>query len=177
MKQQLRKKDEPVFNRIWESIFSQDEVVLSDAEKAIKERWEFSWKLLCAMHHNRNIVAALKQSFDVSERQAYADLANAIKLYSDPRLASKKAKHVIAEEWIVKGLKKAWENDDLDNYNRLLRRYNALNGLEDQTAPLEPRPPITVVFTNNPDALLKQAEDLMQGTQDTQDIDHEDLEP
>jgi len=47
--------------------------------------------------------------------------------------------------------------------NSLARRYNAVNGLEDDIKTQLPRAPITIVFNSDPEVLKKQAQELMEG--------------
>lgn len=130
----MKKTNDSTFDRIYKYYFNQKtNVALSATEEAIRERWDFAWKLLANMFTRRQVVEAMTQRFsDIHKAIAYDDMNKAMMLFGDPRNANKEAKKALSEEWITKGIKKAWDDQDLDAYERLIGRYNKLNKLEDE---------------------------------------------
>jgi hypothetical protein len=131
--QELRKTASDTFDRIYNNFFNpKAKTKLTPKEKEVMERWDFSWKMLAAMYTQRQVVEALVQKFGVNKSIAYDDVGKAMMLFGDPRNSNKEAKRLMAEEWLIKGIKKAWDDGDLDAYERMVGRYSKLNKLEDE---------------------------------------------
>jgi len=129
---EARKSTDKVFDAIYKFYFNKKTTYeLTPEEEAIRVRWDFAWKALNQMLTRRQVVSALMQTYNVTHVQAYNDVNKCMMLFGDPRNANKDAKRAIAEDWIVKGIKKAWDDKDLDAYERLLARYSKLNRLEE----------------------------------------------
>jgi len=132
-KREMRKTSDSIFDRICKYYFNQKtNVKLTAQEEAIRERWDFAWKLLANMYTRRQVTDALVQTYQVHKTVAYDDLNKCMMLFGDPRQSNKDAKRALSEEWITKGIKKAWDDQDLDAYERLIGRYNKLNKLESE---------------------------------------------
>ncbi len=129
---EMRKTADLLFDRIYKFYFNRKtNVALTTEEENVRLRWDFAWKMLANMYTPRQVCDALCQRFEVKKSIAYNDVNNAMKLFGDPRQANKDAKRIIAEEWIVRGIKKAWDDQDLDAYERLVGKYNKINKLEE----------------------------------------------
>jgi hypothetical protein len=178
--QEMRKAAKTTFDRIWNNYFNvKSTVVLSEKEKQIRERWEFAWKMLCAMYTRRQVVEAITKKFEVESAIAYNDVLNGMRLFSDPRTVTKAAKRALSEEWTLWALKKAKEDGDLDAVDRLIGKYNKLHGLEEQEGESLPDfiknfKPTQIIIVGSIADLQAQAQQLQE--QITHDISFEDGE-
>jgi hypothetical protein len=177
---EMRKVSDTIFDRIYKYYFNKKtNVALNDEEEAIRDRWDFAWKLLANMYTRRQVVEALTQKYNhIHKSIAYDDVNKAMMLFGDPRNANKEAKKALAEEWITKGIKKAWDDQDLDAYERLIGRYNKLNSLEDGHSEnieelMKQLRPHQVVIVANMDELKTEISKLQEDL--IQDIDHEEI--
>lgn len=176
--QALRKTASDTFDRIYNNFFNpKAKTKLTPKEKEVMERWDFSWKMLAAMYTQRQVVEALVQKFGVNKSIAYDDVGKAMMLFGDPRNSNKEAKRLMAEEWLIKGIKKAWDDGDLDAYERMVARYNKLNKLEDEQNNdiadlLKHFKAVQINLVANMQDLQAEAEKLRE--QITMDVPHED---
>lgn len=177
---EAKKTKDSTFDRIFKFYYSKNRIVLRDKEEEIRDRWYTAWQLLCNTYTRNQVAKGLAKQFGITERQGFQDVDNAMKLFSDPKNTDKLAKRAISEEWTVKGIKKAWDNGDLLSYERLIRRYNRINGLENEENPLSEwiknQKPVAVLITADPKELEKAAAELMKDVPDVHDIPYQEVE-
>lgn len=177
---EANKTKDSIFDRIFKFYFSKNNVKLKPAEEKIRERWYFAWQLLCNSYTRTQAAQGLARRFNISARQGFKDVAFAMMLFSDPSQSDKQAKRAISEEWTIKAMKKAERKGDLLALERLIRRYNRINGLELEENPMrewiKKQKPVAVVITADPKELEKMAADLMKGVPDVKDIPYEEVE-
>lgn len=130
---EARKTTDSTFDRIYKFYFNKKSVVVLDKdEEHTRDRWDFAWKMLNGMYARRQVVEAMSAKYGIEKSVAYDDINKSMMLFGNPAVANKDAKRAIAEEWIVKGIKKAWDDQDLDAYERLVARYAKINKLEEE---------------------------------------------
>lgn len=175
--------NETTFERIWKFYYEKSEIELKEKEEEIRQRLINIWSLLGEILTDRQAVLAHvrwceDKGYRIKERTAYEDLRYAKMLFGDRTKQSKAAHRAVVNEWLVKGIKKAWEANDMDNYQRLIRRYNALNGLESDTTGTGSRPPITIAFKADRETLEKQIQEMRQkaAAAQAEDIPYTDVE-
>lgn len=175
---EARKTSDSVFDRIYKFYFNKKTTIaLTREEEAVRERWDFAWKMLAGMYTKRQVVEGVIQKFDVRKSIAYDDVTNCMMLFGDPRNANKDAKRALAEEWIIKGIKKAWDDQDLDAYERLIGKFNKINQLEEENTDgladlLKNLRPTQIVIVAKRDDLNKEIEALQKEV--TLDINHDE---
>lgn len=173
--QEMRKAASSTFDRIYNHIFNKKATLeLTAKELGVMERWEYAFKMLGNMNTPRQVVNLLIIKFGGRKSVAYDDVAKSMMLFGDPRNSNKEAKRAIAEEWIIKGIKKAWKNEDLDAYEKLISRYSKINGLDNETNTeladlLKKLRPTKITFTLTMEELKREADQL------TEDVDFEDV--
>jgi RNAse (barnase) inhibitor barstar len=168
------------FNVLWKYYYEpQKQVQLTDFEDEFRRRLSNAWDLLTGkVLNDRKAVLAhtqwCKDNFmQITERTAYNDICRAKMLFGDPRVNTPVFEKARMSNIILELIEVAKRNGDLENAGRLIRRYNAVNGLEDDLKTNVPRPPITIVFSSDEETLLKQAAELMKGA--AVDTDYEDV--
>jgi hypothetical protein len=168
------------FARIWKFYFEpKKNIALSDFEDEVRKRLNNAWLLLTGkILNDRKAVLAhtewCKQNFmEITERTAYDDVRRAKMLFGDPRMSTaifekKRMSEILLDQ--IEMLRTVQQTgntiDKIESakaINSLARRYNAVNGLEDDIKTQLPRPPITIVFNSDPEVLKKQAQELMEG--------------
>jgi hypothetical protein len=178
-----RKTDTP-FDRIWKHIFTpKKRVELKAKDLALKERWEYMWKLICGdvLTDRQAILAHLQRYPDIDESTAYRDLADAKKLFGDARNGTKAQRRAIANEWITELLNKAKEKEDFTAAEKLVQRYIQLHGLDSEDSDalaklLKKQRPAMIVFTTDPKELERQKKELEREAGRTLDVDHEEID-
>lgn len=175
---EAKKTADTTFDRIYKYYFGKKAVELSEKQEAIRDRWEKAYAMLCDMKTPRKVAAMLHKLYGVDPRTGYNDIRNSMMLFGDPQIGMKSAKRAITNEWITKGIEKAWKDDDMQSYDRLISRYININGISsDQDNPiadlLRKLKPTKIEFSlEDPDKLKKEADKLMR---DVEDIDHEEI--
>ena len=175
--------NESTLDRIWKYYYDKADIQLKEKEEEIRTRLNNIWKLLGDILTDRQAVQAhIKWCEDnghkIKESIAYEDLRAAKMIFGDPSKQQKAAQKAISSEWLVKGIKKAWEDEDMDNYQRLIRRYNALNGLENDQENAVPKKEATpIVFSSDPETLKQQIADMRRKAEkaNAQSVDYEDV--
>lgn len=158
--------NDTTFDRIWKFYYDKSDIQLKEKEEEIRRRLINIWSLLGDILTDRKAVLAhvkwcRDKGYKISEKYAYEDLRTAKMLFGDRRIQDKAAKRAIVSDWLIKGIKYAWDHKDMDNYQRLIRRYNVLNGLEGDKDQLpSDRPAIAVIFNADPETLKKQADEM-----------------
>jgi hypothetical protein len=168
---------ESSFDRIWKYYYEPKKAVeLTDHEDDMRRRLSNMWDLLTAKVLNdkkavrAHIIWCKDNCMTISERTAYDDLRRAKHLFGDPRVNTPVFEKARISSILLELIETAKTTGDLDNAQRLIRRYNAINGLEEDIKTQLPRAPITIVFTAEEAILKKQAEELMTGV--TIDVEH-----
>jgi len=168
------------FARIWKFYFEpKKNIALSEFEEEVRKRLNNAWLLLTGkVLNDRKAVLAhtlwCKQNFmEISERTAYDDVRRAKMLFGDPRMSTSIFEKKRMSEILLDQIEMLRTIQDTGNtadkieaaksINSLARRYNAVNGLEDDIKTQLPRAPITIVFNSDPEVLKKQAQELMEG--------------
>lgn len=174
---EAKKTADTTFDKIYKFYFGKKDYPLNGVENEIRERWHTAWNMLCEAKSRGKIVAFLTQNYDIGSRTAYSDISNAMRLFGNPEIGKKAAKRAIVNEWIIKGIEKAWDNDDMLAYERLIGKYGKINGLEaDQDNPiadlLTKLKPTKIEFTLKPEQLQAEADKLIE---DVIDVEHKDL--
>lgn len=188
LREAIRIKDSS-FDRIWKFYYDPKKpVALSDHEEEMRKRLSNAWDLLTGkVLNDRKAVLAhvtwCKDNFmQISERTAYDDVRRAKQLFGDPRVNTpvfEKARiSAVLLDQIEQMKKISDTGSTIDQIeaakaiNQLTRRYNAVNGLEDDIKTKLPRPAIVINFNSDEETLKQQAAELMQGV--TIDIDHQE---
>lgn len=177
---EARRVNDSGFDRIWKYYFEpKKNVLLSEHEEEVRKRLKHAWELLTGkVLNDRKAVLAhtswCKENFmEISERTAYDDVRRAKMLFGDPRVSTamfeKARMSAILLDQIenMKRISDSGANEEkieaAKAINALARRYNAVNGLEEDIRTQIPRPAITINFNSDPDVLKKQAAELMEG--------------
>lgn len=164
---EARRTADTTFDRIYKSYFGKLRIELTEKETEIRDRWDFGFRMMCQAHTDRDIVILMMKKFGIAKPTAYDDIKNIQALFGDQKQANKEFKRLKAEHWIQRGIKKAWKNDKLLSYERLIGRYTKINGLElepgNELADLVKKlKPHSITFVLDPEALKKQAKELME---------------
>lgn len=174
---EARRINDSSFDRMWKYYYDpKKNVALTEKEEEMRLRLINVWQLLTGkiLNDRKAVLAHItwcKENYMIiQERTAYDDLRRAKHLFGDPRVSTAIFEKARISAILLDMIKKASDENDLDNAQRLIRRYNAVNGLEEDIRTQVPRPAITINFNADPDTLKKQAADLMQGA--TEDVDY-----
>jgi hypothetical protein len=171
------------FDRIWKFYYEKSAIELKPKEEEIRSRLVNIWGLLGDILTDRAAIQAHMQwcndqGYRIKETTAYEDLRYSKMLFGDRRQQTKAAKKAIVSEWLLKAIKHAWEKREneffLGQFQALIRRYNKLNGLEDDQAVPAERPAVQINFSSDPEVLRKQAEDLRRKFEN---VDAQDITP
>lgn len=170
------KSKDSTADRIYKYYHSKSRVELTEEEEGIRVRWEKAWFLLCRHKTVKEVTAVIGKMFNIGKSIAYDDVRNAQMLFGNPQQDMREAKKAMAETWIVRGLRKAWKNEDMESYQKLLKQYCELNGLSDQSNDdtlanlLKNFKPTQVIITSSDLDLTAAAQKLQD--QITKDIEH-----
>jgi len=174
-----RRTRDSKFDRIWKYYYLTDkQVQLTKKEEELRKRWELAWMMDCSLLSKQKIARRISKRFDISERQGFKDVQMARLLFSDPTQNNKDAQRAIMSNLIELLIKKAVANKDFKAAEKLILRYDKINGLsaerENPVAEfMQRQKPVAIVFNSDPETLKKQAEELMQ---DVQDVDHVEID-
>lgn len=166
------------FDKIWKYYFEPNKTIkLTPKEDDIRHRWEMAWLMDSTLLIRRKIVNRMMQKFDITERQGYKDINNARLLFSDPTAQNKEARRLIMSNLLEGMIRKAVAKDDFKSAERLIMRYEKLNGLHREENHelgeyLKKQKPAVIVFSTDPEILKKQADQLIE---DVKDVDFEDI--
>lgn len=127
------KSKDSTADRIYKYYHSKSRVELTEEEEGIRERWEKAWFLLCSHKTQKEVVNTVGTLFSISKSVAYDDVRSAMMLFGNPQQDMRDAKKAMAETWIIQGLNKCWDDKDMDGYQKFLKQYTELNGLNDQS--------------------------------------------
>lgn len=175
--------NDSTFDRIWKFYYEKSEIELKEKEEEIRSRLVNIWGHLGDILTDRKAVAAhikwcQDKGYRIKERTAYEDLRYARMLFGDRSKQSKAAQRAIVNEWLIWGINKAKDENSLKAFAMLIRRYNALNGLEGDQTGSSARPPIQINFNSDPETLKKKIEEMRQkaAAANAQDVDYSDAE-
>jgi hypothetical protein len=179
LREARRIKDQS-FDRIWKFYYEpKKEIQLTEFEEDMRKRLAHVWDLLTGKVLNdrkavqAHVVWCKDNYMEITERTAYDDLRRSKQLFGDPKVNTPVFEKARISNILLDLIEIAKANKDLDNAQRLIRRYNAVNGLEDDIKTQLPRPAITINFNADEETLKKQAAELMQGI--AVDTDFQDL--
>lgn len=170
------KSKDSTADRIYKYYHSKSRIELTEEEEGIRERWEKAWFLLCRHKTVKEVTAIISKMFNVGKSVAYDDVRNAQMLFGNPQQDMREAKKAMAETWIIRGLNKAWKDEDLDSYQKLLKQYCELNGLSDQSNDdtlaelIKKFKPTQIILNSSEQELTMAAQKLQE--QITKDIEH-----
>lgn len=173
---EAKRVEDTTYERIWKYYFHKDtEIVLSDCEEEIRQRWQEAWRLRCDILTKAETVQKLVETYGGSVRRAYYDIAHAESLFGDPQIGNKAAQKAILTEILTKALKSAYDLKQFDIVEKISGRISKINGLEEKdnnflSEMVKKMKPHTIVFSADPETLKKQAEALME---DVETIDTE----
>jgi len=179
-----KRKSDTSFDRIWKYFYDQKtRISLSAKELELKEKYELAWKMLCSMYTRKQVAIALVERYDhkITERTAYNYIDASMSLFGDPQNSNKEAQRQIVSEWLIRAIRKAWEDKNFKAYEKLILRYTRLNGLEgsndaDIAKLLKNRKPAVFIFTTDESTLKEQADKLMEDVETpTIDTKYEDI--
>jgi len=181
---------ESSFDRVWKYLYEpKKNVQLSEQEDEILKRLQNAWNLLTGkILNDRKAVLAHRawckeNCMNISERTAYDDIKRAKILFGDPRITSAvldKARMSAIILDLMEEMRKLSESGTLEEkleaakvIEKLMNRYNKINGLEEDIKMQMPRPAITIEFSADDETLKRQTEELMK---DVTDIEHEEID-
>ena len=97
------------FDKIRSYIIGQSQTLPEHLE-AVRLRWTAAFTLMLdtGLTSDRQVVKQLMATFDISEAQAYVDIAASKRLFGDARKASKEAERYLASENAKQLFAKAW---------------------------------------------------------------------
>jgi len=180
--ERAKRSSEKTFDRIWLFFFSKKKIRLSSKEEEILVRWDTVFKLRAqGMFTRSQVVDILIKKFEISRRTAYNDVQYSEQLFCNPDSANKDQKREILSEWLIRGAKKAFDSNNLESYQRLLNTYADVNNLKGQDIEslsdlIKGRKPVTILITSDPEALKKQADELIADIEDAQIVEDEEDE-
>ena len=183
------------FDKIWKYYYEpKKNIELSEHEEEIRLRLNNVWQLITGrVLNDRKAVLAHTQwckdnYMQISERTAYDDLRRTKFLFGDPRqnmATFEKARISSILLDLIETAKSTVEKCTAmgeyelaakhnDSAARLIRRYNAVNGIEQDPKTQLPRPPIVINFNADKETLMQQAAELMKGI--AVDTDYEEAD-
>lgn len=190
---EARRIKDSSFDRIWKYYYEpKKEIALNEHEEEVRKRLSNMWSLLTGkVLNDRKAVHAhtqwCKDNFmQITERTAYDDLRRAKFLFGDPRQSAAVFEKSRISAILLELIEKAKEigekcadagdyemaSKNFDTAARLIRRYNAVNGIEEDIKTQLPRPAIIIQFNSNEETLKQQAAELMKGVDtEYQDVD------
>lgn len=177
---EARRINDSSFARLWKYLYEPNKnILLTDHEEEMRLRLANVWSLLTGkVLNDRKAVLAhttwCKDNFmQITERTAYDDVRRAKALFGDPRANAaifEKARIstiLLDQMQVLKSISETGNTIDkieaAKAINQITRRYNAVNGLEDDIKTQLPRAAISITFNADPETLRKQAEELMDG--------------
>ena len=164
---EARKTNDSTFDRIYKFYFGKVRVELTPKETVIKDRWDMCFKYLCNMHTDRKVVQMLQKNFDITMSVAYNDVRNTKLLFGDSKNVDREFKRKVSEEWTLWGMKQAKKEKNLDALDKLVGRYNKINGLEGESDNeyadmVKKLTPTALIFVLDTKQLQVEATGLMQ---------------
>ena len=169
--------------RLWRYYYQKEDVLLTEKEEEIRKRVNNIWALQGDFLTDTKCVRAhvkwcADQGITITERHGWNDLQHSRMLFGNPQVQNKQAKKAVVSEWLLRALEYAWKEKDLQSFERLVNRYNKVNGLEesDEIAG-ENRAPIMINFKASPEVLKRQIEEMRKKAENTQaeDISYDEV--
>lgn len=118
------------FERI-RNYYLKEDVVLSEHDEGVRKRWATAFSLILDDRKtDTQVVKMLTTDFDISESQAYRDLANAKNLFSDARKASKEALRHLVTQWAIEAFEMARTKKDFKGMEKMLNQITKANNLD-----------------------------------------------
>lgn len=178
---EAKKTNDSTFDRIYKYYHNnKTRIELSPEEDRIRERWEKAWFLLCRRRTQKQVVELIEKLFNVGKSVAYDDVRNAMQIFSNPNADMKDAKRAIAETMALEGANLCFKKGDTEGYHKFIKIYMDINGLdveEDSKMKemLKNLKPTTLIFVTDREILKKEADALMKGIPQVEDIAHEEI--
>lgn len=123
-------KKKTTFDLIQDWYLSKEgDVVLSDTQEEIRQRWHKAWTLL-GNYHSPSQAATVLMKSGIKQAQAYRDVKNAINLFGDIQKADKEGYRHILYEYSVKVFQLAAKEGNLTEMNRAINNMTKLKGLD-----------------------------------------------
>lgn len=160
---EAKKTADSTFDRIYKYFFnSKTRIELTVEEQRISERWERAWLFLCRHRTRKQVADLLMRQFGIGRSIAYDDIANAMRLYEDPKEDVKRAKRAIAEDAILKGMDKAWKSGKEELRLKWVEKYIALHQLDKEEGAsmsdlIDKFKPHQIVIVSSVESLADQA--------------------
>jgi hypothetical protein len=176
---EAKKTNDSTFDRIYKFYFGKVRIELTPAEIRIRDRWDMCFKLLCNMHTERKVVQLLQKKFDITISVAYNDVRNTKALFGDSKNVDREFKRKQSEEWTLWGIKQAKKDNNLEALDKLVGRFNKINGLDvesdnEYADMVKKLTPTALVFVLDTKQLQKEADSLMDKIPSV-DADFEDV--
>lgn len=159
--------NEASFEKIWRYYYDTTaKVELTEKHEEIRSRMVNLWDLIVGkiLNDRRAIKAHLKwcedKGYKISERTAYEDLKYCKRLFGDRKNSTKEREKSIIAEILFNAISYAWKEKDLKSLEKLVKRYNAVRGLEETGGSDVAWTPIVINLKADPETLKKQMEDL-----------------
>lgn len=191
---EAKRINDSLFSRLWKYLYEpHKKCELTEYEVKVLTRLNNVWQLLTGkiLNDRKAVLAHVewckRNDIDITERTAYDDVRRAKALFGDPTQSSaifEKARiSAVLLDQIeqMKGIsddKQSVVSDKIEAakaINALARRYNAVNGLEEDIKTKLPMPPISISFNADPETLKRQADELMKGVS-AEDVDFTEVE-
>jgi hypothetical protein len=166
---EAKKTADSKFDRIYKYFFNSKttRIDLTEEEQEISQRWERAWLFLCRHRTRKQVADLLMRQYNISRAVAYDDIANAMRLYEDPKEDVKRAKRAIVEDAILKGMDKAWKSGNEELRLKWVAKYielfeldkadsTNLNSLADKFKPHQ------IIIVSDTESLQKQARKMQE---------------
>lgn len=140
--------DDTLYQRIRRFYLS--DAALSPTDDKIRIRWSAAFSILLDLKgSDRDCANAMIKQFNISESQAYVDIANAKRLFGDVRKSEKEALRYMVTQWAIELYRMAQSKKDFRGMEKALERITKANNLdkEDQDIPdpSKVQPPIQLL--------------------------------
>lgn len=140
--------EDTLFERIRQHYLSDREI--SDTDDAIRKRWETAHSLMLDdVQCDKDVVKILEERFEISQAQAYRDLAAAKKLFGDLRKSTKESLRYLVTQWGIELYRMAKEAEDFKGMEKALDRITKANNLDkddiDLPDPSKIQPPVQIL--------------------------------
>lgn len=130
----VRKPSQDHFEQVLAHYMQPDTIVLTDAQKASKERWEAAWGLLLNFQSREQVCKMLQTNFKISRATAYRDIASTMALFGDVHRSKKEGTRYLLLEYNQQLLQQAIEEKNMDVMGKCLDRMARLADLDKEEA-------------------------------------------
>tara|TARA_R110000850_G_scaffold277151_1_gene424859 strand:- start:51504 stop:52067 length:564 start_codon:yes stop_codon:yes gene_type:complete len=175
----VARKGDGVFEAIWANLLNPEKNKLSAKHEEIKERWTTVFKLRSNYLTRQQVRNYLIENFEISESQAYKDVANSEHFYGNAMRADQEGYRVLLTEWAEKFFQRTLKEGDLKMQGKALELIAKFAGInDDNEGQFNPEKfeNVQVEITLSPaieEALIKQ---LNKGVVDFNQVEAEDAD-